>query len=265
VKMLASSLARKSIKAALLPIDLLHPRRPGDVVILLYHRIGDGTREIDLPARVFERHLIDLIQQRRLRSLEEALSDDQGGVVLTFDDGYRDFHDQVLPLLVRHEVPALLYLATGLVANNNSSMVATDTALTWPMLRDALATELVTIGAHTHSHANLSKATDAEALAEMRRAKELIEDRLGVACRHFAYPWSVGSPGADRAARRLFDTAALHGWKTNRKGERDLHRLGRMPILRSDGGLFFRAKSRGLLNSEALAYRVLRRGPWGKM
>ncbi len=34
----------------------------------------------------------------------------------------------------------------------------------------------------------------------MRRSKELIEDRLGAACRHFAYPWGVGSPAADATA-----------------------------------------------------------------
>ena len=40
-------------------------------------------------------------------------------MVVTFDDGYRDFHDAALPLLVKHRVPAVLYLATGLVANGD--------------------------------------------------------------------------------------------------------------------------------------------------
>ncbi len=263
--MRTSSVARKGIKAVLLPVDLLHPRRPGDVVILLYHRVGEGEREIDLPAQSFEQQLVVLAERERVRSLDEALSDNEGGVVLTFDDGYRDFYEHVLPLIVRYGMPALLYLATGLVASGRPSNGPAREALTWPMLGQAVETGLLTIGAHTHNHANLSKASEAEAEAEMRRSKELIEDHLGVACRHFAYPWSVGSPGADRAARRLFETAALDGWKTNRRGATDRHRLGRTPILRSDGRLFFRAKTLGLLNSEALAYRILRRGPWGKV
>ena len=97
----------------------------------------------------------------------------------------------------------------------------------------------------------------------MRRSKDLIEDQIGSACRHFAYPWAVGSPAADRVARRLFDTAALDAWRTNRAGRIDPHRLGRTPILRSDGQLFFRAKVNGLLDGEGVAYRLLRRGPWG--
>jgi hypothetical protein len=97
----------------------------------------------------------------------------------------------------------------------------------------------------------------------MGRSKGLIEDNLQVPCRHFAYPWGVGSAGADRAARRLFATAALDAWRTNRRGRIDPHRLGRTPVLRSDGdGMLFWAKARGLLDREAVAYRLLRRGPW---
>jgi hypothetical protein len=97
---------------------------------------------------------------------------------------------------------------------------------------------------------------------EMIRSRDLIEDRLGVACRHFAYPWAVGSAAADRLARELFDSAALDAWRTNRAGTTDPWRLGRTPLLASDGLAFFRAKLQGRLDGEALAYRLLGRGPW---
>jgi peptidoglycan/xylan/chitin deacetylase (PgdA/CDA1 family) len=257
-----SAIVRKGVKAAVLPFGLFRPRRRGDLVVLLYHRIGAGDREIDLPRRSFEHHLETLLAHDRVRSLDDAVSDDEGGVVLTFDDGYRDFYSDVLPLLVRYRVPGLLYLATGLVANGDARSIGPEAQLTWSMLQEAASTGLVTIGAHTHSHADLSSATLEDAEVEMRRSKELIEDRIGAPCRHFAYPWGVGSDGARRAAAGLFDTAALDSWRTNRRGALDPHRLGRTPVLRNDGRLFFRAKTLGLLDGEALAYRVLRRGPW---
>jgi hypothetical protein len=95
----------------------------------------------------------------------------------------------------------------------------------------------------------------------MRRSRGLIEDRLGVPCRHFAYPWAVSSPAAERAVRGHFRSAALR-WQTNRRGRIDPFRLGRTPILRNDEGVFFRAKVAGRLDKEAVAYRLLRRGPW---
>ena len=188
--MRTSSLVRRAAKTAVLPVGLLARRGPGDVVVLLYHRVGLGCREIDLPLESFEAQLSLLKGGLSVRSIDEALSEHgKGGVVLTFDDGFRDFYTNVLPMLVRFEVPAVLYLATGLVANGTTPDPADADALEWSELEEAVATGLVTVGSHTHSHADLSEASEREAEAEMRRSKELIEDRLGVACRHFAYPW----------------------------------------------------------------------------
>lgn len=253
------TLARSAAKFAALPLGIARPRRPDDVVILLYHKVGVGDREIDLPAYQFERQMQRLAETEVLLTLDEATKPGApGGVVVTIDDGYRDFHDVVLPVLVRYGIPLTLYLATSLVANGTRP--GTD-SLTWGQLREAVGTGLVTVGAHTHSHADLSVASEVEAESEMRRSKELIEDHLGVACRHFSYPWSLCSPPADRMARRMFDSAAL-AWMTNHRRRMDLHALGRTPVLRGDGSLFFNAKLAGLLDGEALVYRLLRRGPW---
>lgn len=254
-----TQMVRRSAKAAALAGGIRGGRRPGDVVILLYHRLGaDGGSEIELDASEFARHLEWIAAHDTPRSLDEAL-DGGGGVVVTFDDGTRDFYESALPLLVEHRIPALLYLATAGVASNGDGG---PDALTWSQLAEAQATGLVTIGSHTHNHADLSKATEREAGEEMRRSKELIEDRIGIACRHFAYPWGLASPAAERAARLLFTTAALDGWRVNRRGVVDPYRLARIPILRSDGQFFFRAKIRGRMNGEAALFRITRRGPW---
>jgi peptidoglycan/xylan/chitin deacetylase (PgdA/CDA1 family) len=258
----ASSFARKAVKAAVLPGGMVTRRRSGDVVILLYHRVGGPGGEIDLPAALFERQLELLAERERVLTLDQAVADGHdGGVVVTVDDGYRDFHDTVLPLLVRYRVPVVLYQATGLVVGESSAPDRPG-ALTWSQLAEAVATGLVTVGAHTHGHTDLSRASEQTCHDEMVRSRDLVEDRLGVACRHFAYPWAVASPVADRLARRLFDTAALDAWRPNRAGAIDPWRLGRTPVLASDGFAFFRAKVQGRLDGEALAYRLLGRGPW---
>jgi peptidoglycan/xylan/chitin deacetylase (PgdA/CDA1 family) len=250
------TIPRKAAKAAVAPAGLFRRRREGDVVILLYHRVGDGTGEIELPERKLDRQLAHIASADRVLTLNEALGNGhRGGLVVTFDDGTRDFHERVVPLLIRHGVPVTLYLATGMVSGDG---------LSWSALADDVATGLVTVGSHTHSHADLSRADEATAEEEMRRSKELIEDRLAVWCRHFAYPWAVGGPAADRVARRLFDSAALDAWRTNRRGRIEQYRLGRTPVLASDGFAFFRAKARGMLDAEALLYRALGRGPWGR-
>jgi peptidoglycan/xylan/chitin deacetylase (PgdA/CDA1 family) len=160
---------------------------------------------------------------------------------------------------VQYRVPALLYLATGLVDRDGAS----EDRLTWGDLQEAVATGLVTVGSHTHNHVNLATiSSNAEATEEMISSKAIIEDRLQTECRHFAYPWAVSSPAAEHVAKQTFDTAALLAWKTNRRDRIDPYRLGRVPILASDTDMFFRAKVRGGLDGEAVFYRALKRGPW---
>jgi peptidoglycan/xylan/chitin deacetylase (PgdA/CDA1 family) len=252
------TLVRGAAKVVMLPAGIVTRRRSGDVVILLYHRLGTGSSEIELSPRAFEEQLRFLVERDRVLTLDEALIDGTaGGVVLSFDDGYADFYDTTLPLLLRYRVPAVLYLATSLVEDG-----WTDGGLTWTQLKEATATGLVTIGSHTHRHVDLSTVTPVEAEEELMRSKDLIEDRLGMPCSHFAYPFARPAARVEPIVRRLFRSAAVDAWRTNRHGRIDALRLGRTPVLRSDGQAFFRAKVRGLLDAEAHVYRALGRGPW---
>jgi peptidoglycan/xylan/chitin deacetylase (PgdA/CDA1 family) len=258
--MSVSSLARKAAKGAVLPAGLVRRRRPDDLAILLYHRVGPGGGEIELDPAVFDWQMGLVKASGRACSLDDALDGaGAGGLVVSIDDGFRDFYDTVLPMLVRHGVPAILYLATGFV--EGQAFAPSTSALTWSQLRECVDTGLVTVGAHTHSHCDLSRASNDEAERELRTCKELVEDELGVECKHFAYPWSYSSPGSERIVRGTFASAALN-WSTNRRGRFDLHELGRTPVLRSDSQLFFKAKIDGALDAEAFLYRVARRGPW---
>ncbi len=261
------TVVRQAGKVAVLPIGIASRRRRGDLTILLYHRVGPGTSQIEVGPAAFAEQLAQIVRRDRPLGLDEALDPataDGGGVVVSFDDGLRDFHERVVPALVERGVPAILYLATGLVHGEGPAHVPDRERLTWSHLLECVGTGLVTIGSHTHTHADLGHASEREAAEEMQRSKDLIEDRIGVVCRHFAYPWAVASPGAELAARRIFASAALDAWRTNRRGRIDPHRLGRAPVLRADGRFFFGAKRVGALDGEALLYRALRRGPWGR-
>jgi peptidoglycan/xylan/chitin deacetylase (PgdA/CDA1 family) len=258
VTAMSSSFVRRAAKAAVLPAGLVTRRRAGDIVILLYHRLGPGQSEIELSPSVFEEQLRFLVERDRAMTLDEALvGGGPGGVVVTFDDGYADFHQSALTLIQRYQVPAVLYVATSLVEENGRNG-----RLSWTQLKEAETTGLVTIGSHTHRHVDLSAATPAEAEQELVRSKALIEDELGVPCVHFAYPFARRSSHVEPMVRKLFRSAAVDAWRTNRRSRIDPYRLGRTPILRSDSQRFFRAKVHGLLDGESQVYRALRRGPW---
>jgi peptidoglycan/xylan/chitin deacetylase (PgdA/CDA1 family) len=166
-------------------------------------------------------------------------------VAVTFDDGTADFVDHALPLLVRHRVPATLYLATRFV-EEGAAYPDGARPLSWAGLREALSTGLITVGTHTHAHTLLDRVSPEAAAAELDRSIGLIGDRLGIPAEHFAYPKAL-SPGSlvEAEVRRRVRSAALAGTRANRYGSTDVHRLARSPIGRADGMRWFRHKLDG--------------------
>ena len=60
-------------------------------------------------------------------------------------------------------------------------------ALNWEMLSEMI-TNGITVGSHTKSHALLANENRIKVLDELRGSRELLENRLNIKVRHFAYP-----------------------------------------------------------------------------
>lgn len=94
------------------------------VLILLYHRIAEPLTDpwgLSVTPRHFDEHLA-VIQRyampMRLGAVPTALlagSLPRRGIIITFDDGYADNLHHAKPALVRHDVPATVFLTTGTI------------------------------------------------------------------------------------------------------------------------------------------------------
>ena len=263
------SLAGGAIKRVAAGADVLR-RAAGGVTILVYHRVGLGTGgEVDLDPATFDRQLAWLREHRRVLHLDDALDELRGGaptggdasreaVVLTFDDGTRDWVEQVLPLLDRHGVPARFYVATDFV-ERQVPFPGDGAPITWEGLRELASSPLVTIGSHTHRHLLLDRLPRQGVEQELDTSIGLLQDRLGVDPAHFCYPKAVaGSPDAEAAVRARFRSAVLAGTRPNPAGT-DPHRLHRSPVQRSDGMRWFERKATGGMRLEDDLRRVANR------
>lgn len=254
-----------AVKVAAAGADVLRPAAPG-LVILIYHRVGARTAsQIDLAAERFDEQVAELVSSGRVVSLDEGLERVETGeladvpVVLTFDDGTVDWVDEALPVLVRHQAPATFYVATDFV-ERRAPFPGDGEPISWAGLGELVASGLATIGSHTHTHALLDRADGPAAAAELDRSTELLGERLGVECAHFAYPKALlGSPAAEAEVRRRFRSATVAGSRSNPTGA-DLHRLRRTPIQVADGMRWFRRKAAGGMRLEDTARSLLNRG-----
>jgi peptidoglycan/xylan/chitin deacetylase (PgdA/CDA1 family) len=125
-------------------------------------------------------------------------------IVITFDDGFKDFLTTAWPVLQRHSFPATLYVptafigrtATWLRAHGEQSRPVLDIAA----LRD-LASAGVEIGAHSHTHPELDVLDPGRLSDEISRPKRILEDLLARPVRSFAYPYGYHSPAARACVR----------------------------------------------------------------
>jgi peptidoglycan/xylan/chitin deacetylase (PgdA/CDA1 family) len=123
--------------------------------------------------------------------------------VITFDDGYADFHESALPVLERFGFAATLFVTTGWLtdAGPHAAGRPLDRTLSWSQTREAAA-HGIEIGAHSHSHPQLDQLPGGALYDELTRSRSLIEDRLGVQVRVMAYPYGYSSARVRRTVLR---------------------------------------------------------------
>lgn len=234
---------------------ILRPRH--GLTILIYHQVGGGTDgAVDTPASEFAWQMEHLAESGMVVTLDEGLkrllsSDPTPGVVVTFDDGTADFTDVAVPIMVAQGIPSLLYAETSPITLGQPN-ASGHRPTSWAALRDAVATGLVAVGSHTHTHRLLQGLDRASAADELDRSIEAISTNLGFEPQHFAYPKAVdGSAEANDEVRRRFRSAALGGGRSNSIGA-DPFRLQRTPVQRSDTRSMFTSKIKGGMRLEGV-------------
>src|SRR5215831_18320742 len=100
-------------------------------------------------------------------------------VILTFDDGYRDMFTTAFPILRAHQFKGVSYVVSGFLNSPNY--------VTSEMLQemDALG---IQIGAHTVSHADLTRISAASLRSEEFDSKAALEAAVGHPVLDFCYP-----------------------------------------------------------------------------
>jgi len=121
-------------------------------------------------------------------------------VVITFDDGYADFHTEALPILDRFGFAATVFVTTGWLddAGPDAAGRPLDRMLTWSQVKEAAA-HGVELAGHSHSHPQLDQIDDAALREELTRNKALLEDRIGRPVTTMAYPYGYSTTRVRRA------------------------------------------------------------------
>ncbi len=121
---------------------------------------------------------------------------------VTFDDGFRDWLTEALPVLERLRVPATFYVCPGWWGLTHPSLSGGAARL----LTEAEARRLVDagmeLGSHTMTHADLRALDDGALARELEDSRAAVEELTGRPCRTLAYPFGLWDARVAGAVRR---------------------------------------------------------------
>lgn len=241
------------------------------VVILMYHIIDTPQAAIEqkyccLPERFAQQMRWLRGSGRRLVSLDELADHmdrqtplEDGTVAVTFDDGFDVTVRNAVPVLAKFGVPATMFLLSDRFGASNDWMEGRGFPRR-PILSDAAARDLlaagVAVGSHTRTHPRLPEIEGEQIDDEIRGSKVSLEDRMGRAVDHFAYPYGRYDERARQAVQRAgYRTACSTRSGFNRLGE-DRFTLRRIEVFGSDSLAAFRRKLQFGVNDPSLMVPV---------
>lgn len=184
----------------------------GRAVVLAYHAIADLhdvpiLREYSVAPDLFARQLDALASQGwRFIDVDQLLAALAGhsslpprALLVTFDDGYKDFITSALPVLRARGIPAVVFAVAGYVGGQNEWDRAIGAGVVELMDADELrliAADGVEVGSHSVTHPSLARLERVELEAEARESAARLE-ALGLPRpKVLAYPYGERPPMA---------------------------------------------------------------------
>jgi peptidoglycan/xylan/chitin deacetylase (PgdA/CDA1 family) len=196
-----------------LPASRARVLRP---VVLAYHGVHPGPVDdplgLVMTPDLLDRHVRLLLRLGyRIATADELARarpgspPPRGTAVLTFDDGWRDAIDHVLPVLRRHGIAATFYVNPGLLGGTHHEISGDAGRLLDEPEARALAAAGMDLGCHANLHRDLRGVGDAELRRDLAEARAGVEALTGRPCRTFAYPYG----GHDRRVEAAVSDAGF--------------------------------------------------------
>lgn len=175
------------------------------VPILMYHKIGPAAHSpFWVNTDVFRGQMHQLKQwgcqsitlENMLWMIGGVLPWPRRPVMLTFDDGYESFINEVFPILSHPTLrfPAVCFIPTGRIGNTNAwdsgDCDPVVNHLNWDQIQTLHQTGLVDFQSHTVTHPNLEEFSDRPELVgdELSVSRQTLEEQLGKRVRAISWP-----------------------------------------------------------------------------
>ena len=230
-------------------------------MILCYHGVSEEPQQLRDPSGIhvessrFTSHMAYLARRYNVVSLQSYLDSRTGAVslppnavVLTFDDGYRNFF-KAMDALKLHQLPISMFLVTDWTTEASESEAAT-AFLSWKDVEVLAESPLVEFGAHTASHRTLKEITIGEIQTELETSRSRMRQELNeVDALPFAYPKGAYNAAIAEEVASAGFSCALTTDSGHNDNETGLFELRRTLVGNEDDVPRFAARVSGLVHA----------------
>jgi peptidoglycan/xylan/chitin deacetylase (PgdA/CDA1 family) len=217
----------RSVKSTGCTLEQLQQAAGHQRIALMLHSISDPLSPAEKnyyisPKRFshfMQRFLSSGYKTSNIQSwLDDAVSPKH--VLLTFDDAYDDLYENLLPLVIEHQLTPVLFLVADRIGQSNlwdqSNGLRARNLLTLDQIRE-MQKYGVLFGSHTLSHPSLPSVSDNQLQRETIDSRLKLEDLLGTEVISFAYPYGdvdqrVRSAAASAGYKVAFTTLPGPNW-----------------------------------------------------
>ena len=166
--------------------------------IFMYHNIATPPKEAKLKSLYVKPSKFEMqvkILKKlgynfvKTKQLEKSL---KKSILLTFDDGFKDFYENAFPILKKYNISAIVFIPVSLVGSFNQwdyeKLNVKKPVMSWEEIIE-IHRQGIEIGSHTLTHPFLTKIPKEKAKIEIQDSKKILEDKLSTQITSFCYPY----------------------------------------------------------------------------
>jgi len=154
----------------------------------MYHRFDENKYpSTNIRNEIFIEHLKEInksgIEFITFEKFEKIIKNNanKNYLLLTIDDAFTSFYENAWPILKKKKIPFILFVSTREIGKYGY--------MTWEQIKELSASNLVTIGNHSHSHEYLIDWENNKIIDDLETSIKIFKKKLGYSPEIFSYPF----------------------------------------------------------------------------